>query len=51
MYKVKNIKKESIMDYATCPLASCKKSSTCIRYAAYLKAQAEEESFNILNTS
>lgn len=51
MYKVKNIKKDSIMDYATCPLASCKKSSTCIRYAAYLKAQAEEESFNILNTS
>ncbi len=51
MYKVKNIKKDSILDYAACPLASCKKSSTCIRYAAYLKAQAEKESFCILNTS
>lgn len=51
MYKVKNIKKNSIMDYAACPLASCKKSSTCIRYAAYLKAQAEKESYTILNTS
>ena len=51
MYKVKNNKKDSIMNYAACPLASCKKSSTCIRYAAYLKAQAEEESFCILNTS
>ena len=51
MYKVKNIKKDSIMDYAACPLASCKKSNTCIRYAAYLKAQAEKESFEILNTS
>lgn len=51
MYKVKNIKDDSIMDYAACPLASCKKSSTCIRYAAYLKAQAEKESYSILNTS
>ena len=51
MYKAKNIKKDSIMDYAACPLASCKKSNTCIRYAAYLKAQAEKESFTILNTS
>lgn len=51
MYKAKNIKKDSIMDYATCPLASCKKSGTCIRYAAYLKAQEEKESFTILNTS
>ena len=51
MYKVKNIKKDSIMDYAACPLASCKKSGTCIRYAAYLKAQEEKESFSILNTS
>ena len=51
MYKVKSNKKESIMDYAACPLASCKKSNSCIRYAAYLKAQAEKESYNILNTS
>ena len=51
MYKAKNIKDDSIMEYAACPLASCKKSSTCIRYAAYLKAQAEKESYSILNTS
>ncbi len=49
MYKVNNFKKDSIMNYAACPLASCKKSNTCIRYAAYLKAQVEKESFNILN--
>ncbi len=51
MYKTKSNKKESIMDYAACPLASCKKSNTCIRYAAYLKAQAEKENFMILSTS
>ena len=51
MFKVKSNKKESIMDYAACPLASCKKSNSCIRHSAYLKAQAEKESFNILNTN
>ena len=51
MYKAKSIKKDSIMDYAVCPLASCKKSSTCIRHAAYIKAQAEKDIYDILNTS
>ena len=51
MYNAKNTKDDSILNYAACPLASCKKSNTCIRHAAYLKAQAEKESFYILNTS
>lgn len=51
MYKVTNLPKAPIADYAVCPLAACKKSDTCVRFAAYLKAQADKESFHILNTS
>lgn len=33
-----------------CPLAACKKSGNCIRYANFLKAKANEDSYSVLNT-
>lgn len=35
---------------AVCPLMACKKSGICVRYANYLKAKAEQESYSIINT-
>lgn len=35
---------------AVCPLASCKRHATCYRYAHYLQAKAEEDTFEIMNT-
>lgn len=32
-----------------CPMAACAKSTTCVRYANYVKAIAERDSFTILN--
>ena len=34
-----------------CPLAACAKSTTCVRYANYVKAIAESDSFTILNAT
>ena len=35
--------------HIVCPMASCTRSNTCARYANYLKAKAEADSFEILN--
>lgn len=35
--------------HIVCPLASCTRSNTCARYANYLKAKAEADSFEVLN--
>lgn len=32
-----------------CPLASCKRSTQCIRYANYLKAKVEQVCYGVLN--
>ncbi len=34
---------------AACPLASCSRSHTCVRYATYQKALAEEVTFPVVN--
>lgn len=34
---------------AVCPMASCKRNAQCVRYANYLKAKNEEDSYQVLN--
>ena len=34
---------------AVCPMASCKRNAQCVRYANYLKAKKEEDSYRVLN--
>ena len=34
---------------AVCPMASCKRNTQCVRYANYLKAKQEEDSYQVLN--
>lgn len=34
---------------AVCPMASCKRNNQCVRYAYYLKAKQEDDSYQVLN--
>lgn len=34
---------------AVCPMASCTRNAQCVRYANYLKAKNEEDSYQVLN--
>ena len=36
---------------ATCPMASCNRSNTCVRYANYLKALSESDTYIVMNFS
>lgn len=38
-----------ISSCAVCPMTSCKKNAKCVRYANYLKAKKEEDSYRVLN--
>lgn len=38
-----------ISSYATCPMASCNRSNTCVRYANYLKAISESDTYELIN--
>ena len=38
-----------ISSYATCPMASCSRSNTCVRYANYLKALSESDTYIMMN--
>lgn len=39
----------SISFSAVCPMASCKRNAQCVRYANYLQAKKEEDSYFVLN--
>lgn len=38
-----------ISSCTVCPMASCKRSAQCVRYASYLRAKKEEDSYSVLN--
>ena len=38
-----------ISSSATCPMASCTRSNNCVRYANYLKAISESDTYQIMN--
>lgn len=33
----------------TCPMASCSRSNNCVRYARYLKALSESDTYEVMN--
>lgn len=39
----------NIPSSATCPMASCSRSNTCVRYANYLKALSESDTYQLMN--
>lgn len=43
------MKNHYIPSHVACPMASCKHSNTCARYANYIKSIANEDTYEVLN--